>query len=288
MVHKEEAGRTLATVSASTALAAVATLVALAMSLSTLERWMGRHRRHDLAWTVALALFTVAAAALWLGSAAGWTPGRFRVFYLLGAVLNVPVLALGTLYLLGDERRGDRWAAVVALGAAFAAGVLVSTPMRAPVPPDRLPRGAEVFDALPVALAAVASSTGAAVVLGGAAFSAARAARRAGPGRGRAMTANLLIVTGTLVLSAAGLLNSLLGAMGAFAVTLALGVALLFAGFLTATAGGKVGPLPHHDELHDGGHHDGEEGEGEDHGGHGSHRVPRDDGTGVLTPPATG
>lgn len=249
---------------------------------------MERRRRHDLAWTVAIALFTVAAGALWLGSAAGWTPWRFRVFYLFGGVLNVPVLALGTVYLLGDERRGDRWAGVVAVGAAFATGVLVSTPLRAPVPADRLPRGAEVFGALPVALAAVASSAGAAVVLGGAALSAARAARRVGAGRSRALAANLLIVAGTLVLSGAGLLNSLLGAMGAFAVTLAVGVALLFAGFLTATARGRPGPSPHHDELHHRGHHDGDQGQGEDDSGHGPHGASLEDGTGALTPPATG
>jgi hypothetical protein len=272
-------------VSASTALAAAATLVALAMGLCTWERWIARRRRHDLAWAVALALFTMAAGALWLGSAAGWTAARFRVFYLLGAIVNVPVLALGTLYLLGDERRGDRCARLVAGGAAFATGVLVSAPLRAPVPADRLPRGAEVFGALPVILAAVASSIGAAVVIGGAALSAVRAARRGGPRRGRAVAANLLIVGGTLVLSGAGLLNSVLGAMGAFAVTLAVGVSLLFGGFLTATAGGKVRSDDQH-ELHDGSQHDGQEGDGE-HDGRGPSQAVTSNGTPALTPPAT-
>ena len=272
--------------SASTALAAAATLVALAMCLCTWERWIARRRRHDLAWAVALALFTTAAGALWLGSAAGWTAARFRAFYLLGAIVNVPVLALGTVYLLGDERRGDRWARLVAGGAAFATGVLVSTPLHSPVPADRLPRGAEVFGPLPVILAAVASSAGAAVVIGGAALSGLRAVRRGGPGSRRAVVANLLIVVGTLVLSGAGLLNSVLGAMGAFAVTLALGVSLLFGGFLTATAGGKVRSDDQH-ELHDGGQHDGQEGDGEHDGRGPSHavtpnRIP------TLTPRATG
>lgn len=270
---------------ASTALAAAATLVALAFCLSTLDRWVERRRRHELAWTVALALFTAAAASLWAGSAAGWTPWRFRLFYLLGAVVNVPVLALGTLYLLGDERRGDRWALAVAVGAAFATGVLVSTPLSDPVPAGRLPRGAEVFGPLPVVLAAVASGVGAAVVLGGAALSGARAARRGGRGAGRAVAANLLIGAGTLVLSGAGLLNSVLGAMGAFAVTLALGVTLLFAGFLTATAG-RPARSAQDDELHHGGDDDGHEGESQDDGGDRSHGVEVGNGTGALIPPA--
>jgi hypothetical protein len=45
-----------------------------------------------------------------------------------------------------------------------------------------------------------------------------------------------LIAVGTLVLGAGGLFNSVLDAMEAFAVTLLVGIALLFAGFLLATA----------------------------------------------------
>jgi hypothetical protein len=49
------------------------------------------------------------------------------------------------------------------------------------------------------------------------------------------MWGNVLIAAGTLVLGSSGLLNSVLGEMSAFAVTLALGLALIFVGFLTAT-----------------------------------------------------
>src|ERR1700694_5141413 len=110
------------------ALAVGAGIVALAFSMSTFERWLERHRRHELAWRVALAMFVVAAAALAAGAAAGWNGVTFRVFYLFGAILDVPFLALGTVYLLAGQRRGDRWAAIVALGGAFAAGVVVTAP----------------------------------------------------------------------------------------------------------------------------------------------------------------
>jgi len=88
-----------------TALAAGAALVALAFALSTYERWSGRRRPHDLAWTVALALFAAASACLWLGAADGWNGAVFRLFYLFGAIADVPFLALGTVYLLGGRRR---------------------------------------------------------------------------------------------------------------------------------------------------------------------------------------
>jgi hypothetical protein len=210
------------------ALAASACLVAVAFALSTFERWLARRRPHELAWSVALSLFAAGAAFLGIGASTGWTVPVFRGFYLFGAVVNVPVLALGTVYLLLGRRHGDRWAAVVALFAAFAAGVLLMAPAHAIPDVHHLPQGSEVFGALPRVLAAVASAGGALVVLGGAVWSAWRQRR------GRLLWANVLIAAGTLVLGASGLLNSLLGAMEAFAVSLVAGVTILYAGFLLA------------------------------------------------------
>ena len=54
--------------------AAAATLVADAPSrCRTLERWLVRRRRHELAWTISLVMFAVASAALWLAEAGGWS-----------------------------------------------------------------------------------------------------------------------------------------------------------------------------------------------------------------------
>jgi hypothetical protein len=235
-------------VSTQSALAAAAALVALALAMSTYERWLAARRPHELAWTVSLVMFFVGAAALWFGATNGWDEATFRVFYLFGAVINVPFLALGTVYLLGDRRRADRWTAVVALASAFAAGVVLEAPMHGRVPVDRLPRGSEVFGALPRVLAAVASGVGATVVLGGAVWSAWRfwRSRRAAPARGpagRLAGANVLIATGTLVLGAGGLFNSVLDAMEAFAVTLLVGIAFVFAGFLVATSSPRPRPI---------------------------------------------
>ena len=222
------------------ALAAAAALVALAFALSTFERWLERRRRHELAWAVSLAMFAAGSAALWYGASAGWDEVTFRLFYLFGAVLNVPFLALGTVYLLGGVRRGDRWTVVVMLGSAFAAGVLAVAPVEGALPADRLPQGSDVFGALPRILAAVASGVGATVVLAGAVWSAWRfwRDRRFAPSGkpvARLAGANVLIASGTLVLGAGGLFNSVLDEMEAFAVTLLVGIVLLFAGFLLAT-----------------------------------------------------
>lgn len=228
------------------ALAAAATLIAFAFACSTLERWLARRRRHDLAWTMALAMFTVASAALWWGATVGWSETAFRVFFCFGAILNVPWLALGSVYLLAGPRRGDRVALVLALLSTFAVGVMVAVPFTGPLPDEGLPQGKEVFGPLPRVLAGVASGTSAMVIVGLALWSAARVLTGRARSRaaaapvgapGRLAVGNVLIASGTLVLAASGSLNARLGEMTAFAVTLVVGVTLLFAGFLVASAG---------------------------------------------------
>jgi hypothetical protein len=203
------------------ALAAGAALVALGFAMATFERWLEGRRRHELAWSVSLLLFSLGAGCVLVGAANGWHEWAFR--------LNVPFLALGTVYLLGGQRRGDACAVGVSLAGAFAAGVLLVSPLRAPVPVHQLPQGQDVFGVLPRVLAAVASGGGAVVVIGGAVWSAWRFRR------GPMLVANLLIAAGTLVLSAGGLLNSVLDEMEGFAVTLVAGITVLFLGFLVAT-----------------------------------------------------
>lgn len=212
------------------ALAASATLVALAFSLCTLERWLARRRPHELAWTAALFTFALASAALWAGVSLGWGGVTFRLFYLFGAIVNVPVLALGTVYLLGGRGQGHRWALVVVVLCAFSAGVVAVTPFTAPLPRGELARGSEVFGPLPRVLAASASSLGSVVLVLGAVWSAVRVRRR------RAVAANVLIAVGTLVTGASGLLNSVLDEMTGFAVALVAGISVIFAGFLVATS----------------------------------------------------
>ena len=171
----------------------------------------------------------------------------FRAFYLFGAILNVPWLALGTVYLLAGRRLADgiRWGLVIASG--FAAGVMVTAPMHGTVPAGELPEGRDLFAPLPRILAAVGSGVAAVVVIGGALWSAWRLWRgtRGSPPAGgrsdvspsRLALGNVIIAVGTLVLSASGTLAGRLGKDTAFALTLVTGVVILFCGFLVATPG---------------------------------------------------
>jgi hypothetical protein len=209
-----------------------AALVAMAFAFSTFERWLAHHRRHELAWSAALALFVVAAVCLAMGAGLGWDAATFRGFYLFGAILNVPVLALGTVYLLWGRRVGDRASLAVALAGAFAVGVVVTAPLHASIPAHTLVQGSRVFGVLPRVLAGVASGAGATFIVVGALWSIAFRRRILGT---RGVVGNAVIAVGTLILGASGLLNSVADAMTAFAVTLLVGISVVFVGFLVAS-----------------------------------------------------
>lgn len=90
------------------ALGAAATLVASAFALCTGERWLRRRRPHEAAWTQSLIMFALGSLAYWWAGAVGWNSANFRAFYLFGAILNVPYLAVGTVFLLGGSVIGRR------------------------------------------------------------------------------------------------------------------------------------------------------------------------------------
>jgi hypothetical protein len=228
------------------ALAAGATAIALAFALATWDRWLRRRRPHELVWTVSLCLFALGAGALWWAASRGWSPISFRLFYLAGAILNVPWLAAGTIYLLLGPRWGDRLRTWLIGLSGLATGVLVAAPLRRPVSGTDLPEGKLVFGVWPRVLAGVASGVAATVIIVGALWSAWRVWRGRTPaaaGASRSVSVpkrlaigNVVIALGTLILSASGTFAGRLGKDRAFAITLLAGIAVLFVGFLVASA----------------------------------------------------
>jgi hypothetical protein len=210
-------------------LAFAATAVASLFAQSMLVRWTRTRRPQHRAWAVALAMFALASVALASGASTGWDRGTYRVFYLFGAVLDVPWLALGTVYLLARPVVARRAEWVLVLASGFAAGVVLAAPMR-PVHGTAIPVGRDVFGALPRVLAGIGSGLGATVIVVGAVVSAVRAGRGRAPGRTRLATANALIAVGVLVLASGGLLQGVAGHDEAFALTLTAGIVVVYAG----------------------------------------------------------
>jgi len=209
---------------------AAAAAISLACALVVAWDGLRRPKPDKAAWTVAFALFAVAAGAEVVGSVAGWTPLLVRIYYLAGAVLVVGFLALGELYLLAPRRTANVGPGAALLVTALAVAVVQA----APVDEARLASdGWEALERGPAvkALAIGLNAGGTVVLVGGALFSAWRFWRR-GIQRHR-MIGCLLIALGTLVVASGGTLTRL-GRPEYLYVAMAAGVAIIFAGYLEA------------------------------------------------------
>lgn len=241
-----------------------AAIVAGAFATQMGRQFAAKRRPHQLAWTLALLLFALATLATADGIRAGWTPGLFRTFYLFGAVINVPFLALGTVYLLAPRKWGHAFAAVVVAASALGLKAVLDTPLQ--VARLRAVKGIPDFARIIVGAAPLSrtladyySYTAFAIVVGGAVWSAWRLLRKGRPlhngrplhkGRGndhlrRLASGNILIATGTTVVAAASIVvhfgkGSVVAAL--FSIGLLAGITLMFGGFLRTRP--KPAPAP--------------------------------------------
>jgi hypothetical protein len=215
---------------------AAAALVAFAFAVALGRRFVERRRAHLGLWCVALALYGAASAAVAAGVASGWTRPLFEAYWILGAVLNVPLLAAGEVKLLG---RGPILDAAVWIVLAFVTAYTVAVTRGAAVDPvaltGSLPSGKEVFGDGSEAhrLPQLISIPSYLVLVVGATWSAFRI-------RGRSelrdrFVGTLLIVLGASITAVAGSAFAAVGNATAFSLALLAGVAVMFAGFLRAT-----------------------------------------------------
>jgi hypothetical protein len=215
---------------------AAAALVAFAFAVALGRRFVERRRAHLALWCAALVLYGAASAAVAAGVASGWTRSLFEVYWILGAVLNVPLLAAGEVKLLG---RGPILDAAVWIVLAFVTAYTVAVTRGAAVDPvaltGSLPSGKEVFGDGSEAhrLPQLISIPSYVVLVVGATWSAFRI-------RGRTelrdrFVGTLLIVVGASITAVAGSAFAAAGNATAFSLALLAGVAVMFAGFLRAT-----------------------------------------------------
>jgi hypothetical protein len=213
----------------------VATAAAAAFAVAVLRQYARRRRPYQLAWGAALAMFALASVALAVGVAAGWTPLRFKVYYLFGAVLNVPWLALGTVLLLARRRatRVGYLAGLVLFSLVSAVAIGLVALDAAELAGRAVPEGSQILPVGIRALAVAGNVVGTLVVVGGAVASG--LAIRGRPELRPRFEGNLLIAAGVL-LAAAGGVFAFLSASDKLAAGLALGATVMYAGFRRASA----------------------------------------------------
>jgi hypothetical protein len=196
------------------------------------QQWLIKKRPNQLAWAIALAMFAIASFAAAIGILGGWNGFEFRVYYLFGAIVNVPVLALGTIYLLAPRKLAHVTATLVVTASIFAAGAVFTAHLdTAGLATSGIPRGAIVMPPSVRTLSRYYSFIGFFIVVGGALWSSWRLARERSEKLQRLAAGNILIAAGTFVV-AVGSGFARYGGGSIFAVGLLAGVSLMFAGFI--------------------------------------------------------
>ena len=218
------------------ALAAMAISAAFALTLWT--QYRSRPRPYLLAWSVALAIYAVAALTEVIGAAAGWSALLYRTYYYFGGILVVGVLALGTIHLLAPRFGRTALLVLVVLAAVGLAGALgarlqpslLQTHTVPSVDTIRLEHGS--FNAVAILMAAALNIVGSLILIGGALWSAYGTWRKGGA-QSR-LVANILIAAGAFIVAGASTLTRLFHVYELFYVGQAIGVLVMFGGFLAA------------------------------------------------------
>lgn len=212
-----------------------AAIVAAVFAGLVARQYATRRRPYQLAWVLALAMYSAASLAVVLGVAGGWTTGEFQLYWALGAVLNVPFLAGGELMLLVRHPtvRAGIWIVLIFL-TAYTVAVLRGASFDAAALAEDLPSGKHVFGDGSAAhrLPQVIAIPSYLVLIGGALWSAWR--MRGRPELRDRFVGTLLIALGATVIAGFGSAFAALGFLAAFSVALVAGIAVMFLGFLRA------------------------------------------------------
>lgn len=121
------------------AVSLAATAISALFAVLVLRQWIARRKTYQIAWSVGLGMFTVAALTQFLAEAYGWSDGVYRLYYFVSAPL-VAALGVGSAF-LANRRLGLVFAAyTVILGIAFA-WVVFTAPVDAAALRQPIPAG---------------------------------------------------------------------------------------------------------------------------------------------------
>src|SRR6202163_4102712 len=206
----------------------IAGAVGGAFAVVVARQYLGRRKPYQAIWAIALAMFAAAAFFETAGQAVGWSDSTYKGYYLFGGLLNVGWLGLGSLLLLTSPRAG-RIATIVMVLISIIALVAVLTShtdhtlLKAQVPA----RGA--ID-VPVILPLITNLGGSLLLIGGAAWSAWKAARAGAP-MNRVLGLAVL-AAGAFMVAGGHSYAQTKGVYAAQPVSEALGIVAMFVGYL--------------------------------------------------------
>lgn len=208
-------------------------VAALAASFFAVDLWRDyrqRPRPHIAAYGVGISMFAIATWALFLGLTAGWTGANYRTFYLFGAVLNIPFLALGSMFLVVGKRSGHSMMLVLGAITAISTTLVLTVPFQTTLPSDGIPHDMFATGFGPRLFAIIGGAAGSTILIILALVSVVRFWKK-----NRAVVwGSLLVVAGTAA-AAWGGTGLALGEASGFSLSLFLAAALIWAGYRVAS-----------------------------------------------------
>jgi len=214
-----------------TAVAWLALAVSVGVAADLAADAVSRPRPHVIAYALGMGMFALATVALAIAVTFGWTEPIYKVFFLFGAVLNIPYLGLGSVYLVAGRGPARFYQAVLAVFTLVSILVVVPATVTS-LPESGIPAASETFAAEWLRyLAALGGGVGATLLVVLAVVSIVRfwKADR------RLVWANALIVAGVLAASYRGTALALVGEAGGFALALLAAAVLIWAGYRVAS-----------------------------------------------------
>ena len=210
-----------------------AALISAAFAGLVLRQYLLRRRPYQLAWGSALAMFAVAALIEAMAGMWGWSVTGYRLYYLLGGLLDVGWLGAGTLLLL-SRRAGPAAAIAMAAVTVLAIPAVLLAPVHAELLRQAEP-GRGAMGGLPLVLAPITNVLGSVALIGGAVWSAWSAWRRHAPA---SLVVGLAALAAGALVAAAG--HGLAGQVAGRHLLVPLGelagAALMFTGYLAIEA----------------------------------------------------
>jgi hypothetical protein len=217
----------------------VAAIISVACFATVAFDYVRRPKPDKLIWSVAFALFGYAVLSEIIGVTLGWNGFLARSYFVSGAILVVGYLALGELFLIA--RRPVAWGGLVILGILSVLSIVAV--VQAPVTGDLGTEGWRALDrrGLLLFLAIFVNTVGTLILVGGALWSAYRF-RRLGTMRNR-MFGCIAIAIGTLTTASGGVLTRL-GNEEFLYISMAVGIAVIYWGYLLARAPARAVSVP--------------------------------------------
>ena len=216
----------------------VATLISAAFAITLWVQYRAKPRPYLLAWSMALGVYALAALTEVIGAAAGWNPLLYRLYYFFGGITVVGILALGSVYLLAPRFGRTALAALLTLAGIGLVGILGASLQVGLLDTHQVPSADViklqhgVFNVAAILMAAILNIVGSVILIGGAVWSFfSMLLRGAPPSR---LAGNILIAGGALIVAGASTLFRLFHVYDLFYVGQAIGVLVMFGGFLAA------------------------------------------------------